>query len=155
MSTYGIANSNLISLLYKKYLGVIDGNPFTTVYEQTLWNVRPRIIPSLQIMAQPIPSTAPSVIGEPAFADGNGGTIYYPAAYPQLAYYSNITLVNTFPQTSSSCFFYSNSPNVTTNLLSLQNVIPPVYDPNGSYKIAVSVNGSLWKCINNWEPVEF
>ena len=80
-STYGIANSNLISLLYKKYIGVVDGNPFTSAYEQALWNVRPRVIPSAQIMAIPIPATAPSLIGASNIVDASGGVSIEPIRF--------------------------------------------------------------------------
>ena len=146
-TTYGITNSNLIPLLYKKYLGLIDGFPVTTTYENAIWNPRPKIIPSLQIMALPIPPVAPSLVGATCSTLGTGigaGTICYPVGYPHLAYYSNVNLVNTYPQTSTYCFLYSNVANtLQQNLQFLQNTINPNYDPRGSYNLKVSINGNF------------
>jgi len=142
-TTYSISNSNLIPLLYKKYLGLIDGFPTSTTYENAIWNTRQRIIPSMQIMALPIPPTAPSLVGARSVPLGTGA-IYYPLGFPHLAYYSNISLVNTFTQTSSYCFLYSNVANtLQQNIQFLQNTIQPTYDIAGSYRLGVSINGAI------------
>ena len=84
MTTYGIPSSNLISLLYKKYIGVIDGNPFTTLYETLPVNNVKNVLYS-DIWADAIPSTAPPYAGWTSSAIGTG-TVYTNVAYPVLKY---------------------------------------------------------------------
>ena len=134
MSTvYGIQTSNLISLLYKKYIGVINGNPFTGVYESGIFTAS-KVLPS-DIWADPIPLTPPSLTGWTQSTNGLdvGGIKYTNPLYP-ITYYSELPLVN-IPGYGIHAFAYSG------NLTLLQNTIP--ISVNKGYQFKVRLNGGL------------
>ena len=135
MATYGIDSSNLISILYKKYLGLINGNPLTSYENTPLYNRR--FILYSDVWADPIPSPGPAIPTPPytgwSFTTlGGGARVYTNIAYPTVAYYQNIPLTNTI---SRNLYTYAANPKL------LQNTIPASYDP--AYTVTVKINGGL------------
>jgi hypothetical protein len=133
----GIDTSNLISLLYKKYIGVILGNPFTRINEtQLIFNAR-RILAS-DVWGDSIPETAPSITGWDSSNVGTGKCFTSPS-YPTLAFYSQIPLSN-LPQYGENAYVYADNVNL------LRNTIGPSIHP--SYVFSVNINGGLRRRIS-------
>jgi len=144
-TTYGISVSNLIPHLYKKYLGIVNAQPLTSIYETLSIQNLPKIFPS-DIYSNSIPTSAPSITSWTQTTLVGVGTTpsskkYTNPAYP-IAYYSNVPLVNTFTNTSSQCYFFKgNTLTLQEQLTFLQNTIPSSYDI--SYSPSISINGSF------------
>ena len=135
------SDSTKVDLLYKKFIGVPDAYPGTNPASEASGSSRPRIIPSLQIFQQSIPSVAPSdFVRDTTFAPlHTNGTRYVSTAYSYIAKYEALSLVAVNPGVS----YRYNANNSQTNLLS--DSIPFNYDVTGSYAITVkdSANNTI------------
>jgi len=122
-----------VDLLYKKFLGVPDGFPLTSAASEASGSARPRIIPSLQIFQQMIPSVAPTDLTKATFTALNGiGERWISTSYPYIVNYRNLKLYEVNPGIS----YRYNTTNDFVNLLS--NAIPFNYDIiTSSYKVVV------------------
>jgi len=160
--------AELSNLLFKKYSGVVDTSSSKSVTQEPAVLAYPKIIPSVQIYAQPIPSIAPlqsdlsinSIINITGIVNSSGvpqGTsadlsaLGYcekrevSIAYPYIVKYTKLLL----KQVDATGFAY-NFAGTNVNLLSstniLSQVIPYSYDPSApGYQYAVYI----WDAASN------
>ena len=120
-------SDNKLDLLYKKFIGVPLSNPSGAAASEAAGSSKSKIIPSLQIFSQSIPSTAPSDLSNVTFTPTNsGGTKQISSGNIHIAKYTQLGLAEVQPQIS---YRYAN-PSVSTNLTS--PAIPGNYDVAGS-----------------------
>ena len=89
-------DSQKVEVLFKKYLGAGDAYPGLSEDQDVPVNARPKIIPSLQILSQAIPSVAPTDLVLDGGYSG-GGQRYTSSAYPHIVKYSNLTSASLKP----------------------------------------------------------
>ncbi|NDC83523.1 hypothetical protein EB093_07690, partial [bacterium] len=129
-------SDNKLDLLYKKFIGIPLSNPSGAAASEAAGSSKSKIIPSLQIFSQSIPSTAPSDLSNVTFTPANsGGTKQISASNTHIAKYTQLGLSEVQPQIS---YRYAN-PSVSTNLTS--PAIPGNYDIAGS-TYAITLYGS-------------
>ena len=120
-------SDNKLDLLYKKFIGIPLSNPSGAAASEAAGSSKSKIIPSLQIFSQSIPSTAPSDLISATFTPTNsGGSKQISSGNTHIAKYTQLGLAEVQPQTS---YRYAN-PSVSTNLTS--PAIPGNYDVAGS-----------------------
>ena len=121
-------SDNKLDLLYKKFIGIPLSNPSGAAASEAAGSSKSKIIPSLQIFSQSIPSTAPSDLISATFTPANpgGGTKQISSGNIHIAKYTQLGLAEVQPQIS---YRYAN-PSVSTNLTS--PAIPGNYDVAGS-----------------------
>lgn len=149
------------SLLYKKYSGVVDTSFVTTIPNEQPVLAYPKIIPAVQIYGQSIPRQAPKILtsdlSAPAGADNiinpysNTGLTelcidrQYNSDLPYIVKYTRMRLKLISQANSYSYYFAGTNPQLiyleSTNLLS--QIIPYFYDPLGSYQYKVYI----------WDPL--
>ena len=139
-------DSQKIELIYKKISGgVPDANPGSSILQEPQISARPRIIPSLQIFSQSIPSSAPTdlIVDNtfPTSPNYTTGTKSYSQANPHIVYYSGVTLGTV--KAGISYWGPNSSLAIPINNI-LSNTIPSTYDPIGTYSIVVKdKNGNI------------
>ena len=126
-----------LEILFKKYFGVVDAYPGSSVGAEPPVSARPRVIPSLQVFSQAIPSSAPNDLStDGTFTNGVRKTS---TLYPHIVQYQNVTLASVKTGVSYRYSGTDLSNPGTTNILS--NAVPSNFDPVGTYQISVYVNG--------------
>ena len=129
-------SDNKLDLLFKKFIGIPLSNPSGAAASEAAGSSKLKIIPSLQIFSQSIPSTAPTDLSNVTFTPTNsGGTKQISSGNTHIAKYTQLGLAEVQPQTS---YRYAN-PSVSTNLTS--PAIPGNYDVAGS-TYAITLYGS-------------
>ena len=129
-------SDNKLDLLYKKFIGIPLSNPSGAAASEAAGSSKSKIIPSLQIFSQSIPSSAPTDLSNVTFTPTNsGGTKQISAGNTHIAKYTQLGLSEVQPQIS---YRYAN-PSVSTNLTS--PAIPGNYDIAGS-TYAITLYGS-------------
>jgi len=135
-----------LEFLFKKFIGTPDGYPGINYAAESSGIARQRIIPSLQVFSQNIPSTAPTdMITDTTFVPTKGpGTRSYSASTPYIARY---TLELQDYQTQYVSYRYDNPTSSTgVNLNLLSNAIPFNYDPftlTYDYTITFTLNSTI------------
>ena len=141
-------DSDKVKILYNKYLGVSTTKRGSTISQEPGAVAVPRIIPSLQIFSQTIPSIAPSLsactkdasFSQVQVPSGNIAERWVSNAYPWIVYYKNVQLSIQQFQTSYSGNFSGNYSGGTFNNVNLlSNTIPFNYDPLLSYNVLVNL----------------
>jgi len=112
-----------VILLFKKNFGVADTQDANAVSQESIPS-RPRIIPSIQIFGQPIPTTTPSDFIKDNSYSSVFGQRYTSASYPYITYYSSITMssINLYES-----YWYSQASLVNPAVNILANAIPNSY----------------------------
>ena len=151
--------SEISELLFKKYSGVVDTSSTKSVGQEPPVLAYPKIIPSAQIYAQPIPALAPSDLSNNFFItsiSGIGGPLnpttnlsgyctnrQYSNSNPHIVKYTDLRLTHVGNDSTgfSYCFAGTNmsTPALTASTNLLSKVIPYSYDPAGSYQYKVSI----------------
>jgi|LauGreDrversion2_2_1035103.scaffolds.fasta_scaffold72237_1 hypothetical protein len=119
--------------LFKKSLGIVNSKVGTNYVAEAAGVARPKVIASLQVMNQDIPTTAPTNLASATITASKGPvTKQVSTAYPYLAKYTATLQDVITPYTS---YRYDN-PAAGLNLLT--NSIPSNYDPAGGYGITLT-----------------
>ena len=127
------SDAQKVELLFKKYSGAVDAYPGSAVSQEVPVPANSRIIPSLQIYAQPIPSVAPTDLTiDATFTDAIRKTS---TLYPHIVKYENLDLGEVNPGYSYRYVGTTKANPAGTNLLSC--AIPSNFDSIGSYAITV------------------
>ena len=151
-----------VTLLFKKNFGVADTQDANAVSQESIPS-RTRIIPSVQIFGQPIPTTTPSDFIKDNSYSSVFGQRYTSASYPYITYYSSITMssINLYES-----YWYSQASLANPAVNILANAIPNtygiggytvnVYDSTrtpilagGTYPWTFDVDGGILKFYNN------
>ena len=115
------SDSQKITLLYKKNFGVTDTQGTAAVSQESITS-RARIIPSIQIFQQPIPTTLPTDFTRDfSFTKGQRWTS---ATYPHIVKYVNVTLkhINLFES-----YWFTDATLANPELNILTSAIPASY----------------------------
>ena len=124
------SDSQKITLLYKKNFGVTDTQGTAAVSQESITS-RARIIPSIQIFQQPIPTALPTDFTRDfSFTKGQRWTS---ATYPHIVKYLNVTLkhINLFES-----YWFTDATLANPELNILTSAIPASYGA-GFYQIIV------------------
>ena len=115
------SDSQKITLLYKKNFGVTDTQGTAAVSQESITS-RARIIPSIQIFQQSIPTALPTdFVRDFSFTKGQRWTS---ATYPHIVKYLNVTLkhINLFES-----YWFTDATLANPELNILTSAIPPSY----------------------------
>lgn len=157
-----ISSENILGMLFKKNEHVVNTNPTGSVAGEPLTNARPRIFPTEQLIAQPIPKND-IIVERNLVLDANysqriqgGSSInshakrFVNSTYPYIAKYYRILLT---PKIQGVSYFYSS--NGTSNFVEAENIltdtIPITYDTNYTYKIIIEffMGGNFYEIAPN------
>ena len=158
------SDSQKITLLYKKNFGVTDTQGTAAVSQESITS-RARIIPSIQILQQPIPTALPTdFTRDLSFTKGQRWTS---ASYPYIVKYVNVTLkhINLYES-----YWFTDATAANPELNILTSAIPAsygagfyqtiVYDSAGNplsaagtYPWVFDVDGGVLKFFNNLTAV--
>jgi hypothetical protein len=121
-----------VTLLYKKNFGVADTQDSKAVVQESIPS-RPRIIAAQQILAQPIPISAPiDLQKDTSFASSNGER-WTSVTTPYIVYYSSIRLaaINLYES-----YWFQGATLATPSANILSSAIPTTYG-DGTYTVNV------------------
>jgi hypothetical protein len=140
-----LSDSVTTSLLFKKYLGIASTDPAAEYSQESSGSARPKVVPSLQLFKESIPSSVTAggtLVADLSFNAANAGlspapTRSYFSAYPHIVKYENIPLKSIKPwvgyTSDLSGIKMSNGSAYPSDTNLLTNGIPYKFDPQGSY----------------------
>jgi hypothetical protein len=135
------SDTEKIELLFKKNYGYPYANPYASMLQESTSQSRPRIIPALQILVEPIPPVAPSLLVEDTSFDSVKGRRFTNNSAPHVIKYEKLLLKSI---TTQYTFWYIDATSATPSANLLSNSIPSTYDPHtNTYTIFlyITING--------------